>query len=946
MDEELMNTEQETSDTDLTNKIVVKQAYFDNIKSAVDSLNEFFSSKFTKKNFPMLEEDFTVDGTITQLVQYLNSVDASWVSDSSHLDSAVDKLNEVGETLNDGGLEELLNRNDKSTLDLYYTFLGYKVLLFIADHFDEFQELMNGIYSMDIFTKTSQYRAVIELFSKNINIDEIKTYYPDAEDSIFSITKYLNNLYADTEQITFPESMTKEDQEKRMYEFEDLSDEYEIVIDDAVQEAAEVNYFQDTKPEHIKYNTKAKKFQISKQFQKEVDKLIDALKNCDTTEDLLKVFGGTTLDASKFANVVSPFILTKAFTNPKKYHQTAKVKSFKSYTDSYESIINKNNGAKRFQNYDIFSTFKTDKDGTISFLKSFLTLDLVNDKNAVISNNTLLTIFNIFDSRIYLDILFNMIPDETKQAEKLDEDSWVKKIRTGINANSRKKNVYQDTDNASETAPKTDEVQEQCLRALKAFGDMSITDMIHCESFHTLIHDEIGTMDDELFRQGISALELDSFIGESYNIFTEQEDGQIPDYMKTRINMSDDDKLGNTKVEPVDDPTPNIDTDNEPSLDDLTDSLDAKLSTPGDLEETLGTGYEKNPNKKDDGRIVYNITNHYSYTNSFNHDSNNNSSRTTTTNDLSSGKTIKNDISGSYNDSSTGKHVTKKIDNSSVRYDGSDVPTPKKSKSSDDDETRQVNIQLQFDPSDADNDQNTASETNSYNNSNESLDTVDDESNNKEELSNGMTLQEMFAILEAAEPLSGDNVAKPKPPKGDLLTAALDNDRKTLAKQQEGKKGVQKLLNTGKAVLKPVTRAKQWLLKITDSLIKRDENQVKQELTENPSYRSALYKASRVALKIGAFAVLTTISGYLGAAFAGIQLLKIADRNRMKEEAEQEIMTEIGICDEKIQYYQEKGYSDPAAMKKKYEYMRHKGKLQKMAANIRRSTFRHPKTIA
>ena len=66
-DDALVNVTNGSNEIDASNKIVVKQVYFDNIQTAVNSLNEFFSSKFTKKDFPMLEEDFQVDQTIVRM---------------------------------------------------------------------------------------------------------------------------------------------------------------------------------------------------------------------------------------------------------------------------------------------------------------------------------------------------------------------------------------------------------------------------------------------------------------------------------------------------------------------------------------------------------------------------------------------------------------------------------------------------------------------------------------------------------------------------------------------------------------------------------------------------------------------------------------------------------------------------------------------------------------
>ena len=209
-----------------------------------------------------------------------------------------------------------------------------------------------------------------------------------------------------------------------------------------------------------------------------------------------------------------------------------------------------------------------------------------------------------------------------------------------------------------------------------------------------------------------------------------------------------------------------------------------------------------------------------------------------------------------------------------------------------------------------------------------------------------MSIQELFMFLEASEPLSNETGAG-KPPKGDTLTRAMDRDRRTLARQQEVKRKVQKGINTGKALLKPVSRTKQWLIKIVDSLIKRDEDRVKAEIIESPSYRTALYKASRVALKLGAFGLCWTVSGYLAATYAVIQGAKFADKERLKREVQDEFATELTILDDKIQKADEAASrGDKNALKQKYQMMRMRTKMAEIAGDSRRSKIRHQNSIA
>ena len=67
--------------TDSNKKIVIKKEYFDNIKTAIGSLNDFFSSNFTTKNFPTTDDEFQLDGTIANIFNWLNNVEPTWIAD-------------------------------------------------------------------------------------------------------------------------------------------------------------------------------------------------------------------------------------------------------------------------------------------------------------------------------------------------------------------------------------------------------------------------------------------------------------------------------------------------------------------------------------------------------------------------------------------------------------------------------------------------------------------------------------------------------------------------------------------------------------------------------------------------------------------------------------------------------------------------------------------------
>ena len=468
---------------DISKKIIIKKEYFDNIKTTIDSINSFFSSNFKDKNFPIVDSDFQLDSTLLGIVSWLNNVEPAWISDPSRVDSVIEAINKTAEDMEgDDIYSQLVNENNTVVLDHINAFVGYKVLQYIADYFTEFNKFINGIYTFELYTKPSKYKDVIDLFSKPIPISEIENVMGNAEYRLFDRQKYVTGVFSNN-QIKLPDTLKQDAEINRLENNDDL--DIEIVVDESVQEAAEVNFFEETKPEHLKYDEKKDKWVVSKQFEKAISKLVTTLRKCDTTEDLKAILDkkGEVPEPDTFTSVVIPFILARTYSNPNKYmNENYDKEAMKKYTDSYDSITNKNNGAKRFAKYDIFSTFKTDKEGTIKFIEDFLKLNLVNDESAYISNNTLLTLFNIFDSRIYLDIMYNMLPDKVKKSKYPTEDGFVKLIRARINKNSRSANVYKpDTKVKSGNDVQTsEEIQEYVTDSLKEFGDMSIADMMYC----------------------------------------------------------------------------------------------------------------------------------------------------------------------------------------------------------------------------------------------------------------------------------------------------------------------------------------------------------------------------------------------------------------------------------------------------------------------------------
>jgi len=982
----------------------------------------------------------------------------------------------------------ILNGSNQVAQDHLHAFVGFKVLQYIANNFNQFEDLLNGIYSFELFTTPSKYREAIQLFTAPIPVPELDSIakFP-GEYKLFDGADYVQSIF-ENDQIKLPEDMMEDTEKQRFESFTDLQD-CEIVIDETVQEAAAVNYFTEKKPEHVTYDSKSKKWKISRQLESRVNALLKKLRECDNTDDLASYFSSIPeSDVTMFADNVMPFIYANIFTM-KKNKWDIKVTqhpAFKDYAKSYSSIIRKNNGAKRFGRYDIFTTFKIDKEGTIRFIEDFMKLNLANQENATISNNTILTLFNIFDSRIYFDILYNLLPDDVKEKDYPTEDGFVKKIRARINQNSRSANPYQKQTKTTDVVETSDQVTEYALDTMKLLGDMSLSDMKYCDAFMEAVYQDIASIGDALYNKGSSPIKIDQYIGESYQLFDEpiqegfiaklkekskrkkinqiekklgehlpkefiefinhppkhgklikcdnggmlgnvfsfadmlaalqnteigkvmvqngllmfaewypfddpdmdmpddieeqikclylnvndgsimfsdnpfeienvlksdikpfwnniemlldhlddwegkpvfghpvdsdededeeepveedteteeveedesiqeQELGDIPTYMKERINLSDD-KPSDQSNDSTSDPSSPLDVQLPPDVptndfDDLADSIQARLNTPDaeSIGDMLGSGYKgdiKNPSHGGAGQVIYNIT------------YNTNSHNTTTTNDLSSGKTTTTTVT--TNDLSSNKRTNHAGRNkASNNYDN----------------------------------------TRPSSNSKESPDTF----------SNGKSVQEVFALLDSKEPLFVESDAG-TPPSVPLSTTLQDADMAMLSLHQKAKRGVQKVGNTARAIVKPIGRTKLWLRKMVDSFVKRDEDRVKAELVENPSYRSALFKVARLALKTGKFALFTAVSPFLGATYLGVQGLKLADRERLRKEANDEIATEIQIIDQKIEnlkshnYYGEK--QSPEQQKELYQLMRMRAKLVSMSADAQKRKFATSKSV-
>lgn len=920
-------------------QIVINKTYFDNIKVAIDAMNNFFASGFKTKSFPVVNNDFELDRILSRTLSWLNNVEPSWIENPNNAVQSLDTLKQavqasatqpVGEAVEEAPADpsnpwvKIISGEDKAASDVFHAFIGFKVLQYITNNFDKYEQLLNGIYSFELFTKPSAYREAITVFTSAIPMPELDTIAKlPGEYKLFDASDYVNSIF-DNDQIKLPETMQPDTEIQRFQSFGDLQD-CEIVINDSVQEAATIDYFT-AGSENIKYSNG--KWKVSKSFESAVNTLIKKLRECDTTEDLLSAFQKLKINGAAFANTVVPAILVRVLTNPRKY-QIDQSEAFTNYTKSYLSIVKKNGGAKRFERIDLFSTFKTDKEGTIQFLEDFLKLNLVNNSGAVISNNTLLSVFNIFDSHIYLSLMYKAMGDD-----KESMDGFIKRIRARINQNSHSANPYQKRKNVTTAIEGSSQVVESVMDTMKELGELSIADMQYCESFIGAVYDDIETIGDAMYNKGMSAITVDRAIGESHNVIAAivqeaAENGEMPDYIRRRIGLgdkpkdSDEDakKAKKKRAQPEDDddedddddmPVPEymknrmdsegdadtsiIDIQLPPDVpanrpDELASSIDARLATDAtSLGDMLGADYKgqiKPANHGGPGSVVYNITNNYT-----------NSHNTTTHNDLSQKHNVSN-ITTTNNDLSQNKRT-----NSGAK----------------------------------------TKPTNNYDNTRPS--SISKESDS---FSTGKSVQEVFALLHSEEPLIVESVSGNPPKKGDMLTAAMDVDKALLPAQQKLKRGVQYVKNTGEAIKKPIRRTKDWLRTTVDSFIKRDEERVKADLVENPSYRSALYKISRLAIKTGKFALFFSISPWLGALDLAAEAAQLNDRDRLRKEAQSEINTEIQIVDaqiEELKHGSRWGSKQSEEDRQQlYKLMRMRQKLVDMSANAHKQRFASPKSV-
>lgn len=896
----------------------VDDTYFQNIAKSIDSLNSFFSSDFKINNFPSIDDDEDdIEPVIGSIIRWMNYINPTWINDSNKIDDAIDRINNIArkykvshkdpEDNDDGILSDLADDSDDMSLSLINSYIGYQMAQYISKNKSEFEELLEGISTLELFFKPSKYKNSIDTFSDGIEIDDISDVVGNTKYYVFDPKTYVNGIFH-SEYINIPSTMNLDHEYNRFINKKDIP-EYEIIKDndndETYQEQAEINFFAMVNPNHIRYHQN--RFQPSQQFVKVIKALIAGLKQCKTPDDVKEFINdkSSNVNPDDYTSMVLPSILANTFANEKDFkNRLFNDKNLKKYTDSYESIIKQNDGAKGLKEYDLFTMFKADKDATIKFLEDFLSLRLVSDEKAYISNHTLLVLFNVFDSRIYLDILYNVLPASEKKGNFDTEDNFVKTIRKRINDNSNKANPYdahkKNDDKIDNTIKTPGEIQEQASYMIKSLGDFDESDYKYIGHIVSeACKMEISTLESIAYNNGISEEEFVNMIQEAspYAI-----SGKLPNYMQTRINDVEKHGGADTKVEevPIPEGVPTNDiNDLIDSIDERVDAVEPDESGNMDLSDGFGNDANVKPsngnNGNQNGGVVYNIT--YNY-----HNSNNTTTTTdshNTHNDLSVNKTTGGTSANTYN----GIRPNHNKSNNNYNNTTSTNPTDRKN---------------------------------------------DDTKNDT--FSTGKSIQEVFEFLNGSgePPLVVEGVGKvassavnsfgadmgllpetnPEP-KPDLTTRAMDFDRKMLSKEEGLRKNLQAVTNTGKAIKRPFDRAKATLTDWIDDIIKQDEDKTKYRMLEDKNFRTHVSKLFRLACNAGLYVGAFALSPYIGALALAGGVAKYANNTEMKKEVQKDFVTELQIIDDKIRRARDKGDYEAA-----YELMRIRRKMVDKASKI------------
>lgn len=171
-----------------------------------------------------------------------------------------------------------------------------------------------------------------------------------------------------------------------------------------------------------------------------------------------------------------------------------------------------------------------------------------------------------------------------------------------------------------------------------------------------------------------------------------------------------------------------------------------------------------------------------------------------------------------------------------------------------------------------------------------------------------------------------DNKPKSDHPVKDIF---MDIDRATVKHQQNAKRTVQNIQNAGRAAMKPINRAKDWIGNMIANWKDADENNIKEKMAD-PHARKNLFSAIHKAITAGALLRAGILFNPL---FLFLAVTKGIGKNkkefRLRNEMIGEIKTELEIVDEKIAYARSKD-----DMKGVAELMRFKNELKKKLVRV------------
>ena len=386
-------------------QIIIKQDYFDNIKTAVDSINQFFESGFSVKNFPTNNEN--LDWAINNVVELMEDLDPVYVSDNTKMAEVVEDIHTKLEDNPDKSTDEILS--DRQMNSALSAIVSYSSLQQIADHFDEFSKFINGIYTFELFMKPSQYKNEIQMFSSAVDLPyELEDL--DLDVSLFAVDTYVSNLMNNPD-VKFPDTINVDAQIQRMLNFQDIKNT-EVVVDNTpkanIAESALSDFI--ISSNNVRYNKEADRFQISKQFASWVDWFTESLHACETTSDLVDFFSKHSSINTKYQDFCMPFIVAETYTNPEKCSLYLSGHEYIPPTCEYmcDRIYDeaRENSDKPYAEYDLFDAFKIDKEATIQFLDDYFRLKFVNESNCAIHNSLLADMFLEYDASPYFQSLY------------------------------------------------------------------------------------------------------------------------------------------------------------------------------------------------------------------------------------------------------------------------------------------------------------------------------------------------------------------------------------------------------------------------------------------------------------------------------------------------------------------------------------------------------------